>query len=271
MGAAVPAATVPRGLPRPLRTALFGVAALLTLVFVAQTTITLLDLATRHTTTEVQRFADVTAVEIGDASDVRLAGAPPDAPLELRTKITEGLDSPEHAARVGGDGTLRLSSSCGWTFGDNSCGVDYELRVPAGTRVRVDASSGDVHAEGLRADRPVKLRTSSGDVHAEGVVAPALAIETSSGDIHATGVRAGDVEAHASSGDVDLELTGPADRVGVSTGSGDVSLLVPDAVYRLTTDTGSGDVDDGGLRTSPDAPHSIRATTGSGDVSIEGR
>ena len=261
----------PRGLSQPIRAVLFAVAALLSVVAVAQTAIALLDLATRHTTTGVERFDGVRSLVIDDGSDVRLTTAPAGAPLELRTKVTEGLRSPTHDARVTADGALRLSSSCGWAFGGNSCSVDYEVRVPAGTQVRVNGSSGDVRADGLRSAQPVVLRASSGDVHLDGVTAPRLQIETSSGDVHASGVRADEVEAVASSGDIRLSLAAPADSVRAVASSGDIHVLVPDAVYRVDADTSSGDIDDRGVRTAQDAPRSISATASSGDVLIEPR
>ena len=115
----------------------------------------------------------------------------------------------------------------------NSCAVDYEIRVPAGTRVHVDASSGDVHAEDLRSTQPVVLAASSGDIDAVGVTAPALKLYTSSGDIEASRVRADTVRAEASSGDVLLALARAADRVDAVASSGDIHVDVPDALYRV--------------------------------------
>lgn len=256
--------------PRGLRRALLAVIALIAAFTVAQGTVSLLDLAARHTTTEVEQFDGVRSLVIDDASDVRLTTAPAGAPLELVTKLTEGLRTPSHDAQVTGGGTLHLSSSCGWVFG-NSCAVDYEIRVPAGTRVHVDASSGDVHAEDLRSSQPVVLAASSGDIDAIGVTAPALRLSTSSGDIEASRVRAGTVRAEASSGDVLLALARAADRVDAVASSGDIHLDVPDALYHVDTRAGSGDVNEEGLRTAPDAPRSISATTGSGDIHLETR
>lgn len=256
--------------PRGLRRALLGIIALIAAFTVVQGTVSLLDLAARHTSTQAKQFDGVRSLVIDDASDVRLTSAPAGAPLELVTKLTEGLRTPSHDAQLTGDGTLHLSSSCGWVFG-NSCAVDYEIRVPEGTRVHVDASSGDVHAEHLRSTQPVVLAASSGDIDAIGVTAPALKLYTSSGDIEASRVRADTVRAEASSGDVLLALARAADRVDAAASSGDILVDVPDALYRVETQAGSGDVDDGELRTSPRAARSISATTGSGDIHLQTR
>lgn len=259
-----------RRTPKGLRVALLAVIALFALVVVVQGTVALLDLAARHTTTGTQRFDGVRSIVIGDASDVRLTTAPAGAPLELRTKVTEGLRTPSHDARVTGDGTLILTSSCGWAFG-NSCAVDYEVRVPAGARVDVQGGAGDVRADDLRSSRPVRIEASSGDIRVAGVRAPALRLQASSGDIHASEVRAGDVVAGASSGDVHVSLGEPADRLKAIASSGDVHLEVPDALYRLDTAAGSGDVHDEAVRTSPGARRSITASTDSGDVHVATR
>ncbi len=263
-------ATEPHRTPRGVRRVLLAIVAAIGLVVVAQGTVALLDLAARHTTTQTQRFDGVRALVIEDASDVRLTAAPAGTQLELVTKVTEGLRSPSHDARVDGDGTLRLASSCGWVFG-NSCAVDYEVRVPAGTRVHVDARSGDVHAQSLRSEQPVVLAASSGDIDAVGVTAPAVELYTSSGDISASRVRADTVTAEASSGDVFLGLAAAADRVDVVASSGDIHVDVPDLRYRVDARAGSGDVDSRELRTSPDAARSISARTGSGDIHLETR
>src|SRR5215208_5596236 len=166
-----------------------------------------------------------------------------------------------------GGGSLVLTSSCGWVVG-NSCGVDYEVRVPAGTRADVQGGAGDVRAEELRSSRPVRIEASSGDIDVAGVRAPALRLHAGSGDIHASDVRAADVRAGGASGDVHVSLGGPADRLKAIASSGDVHLEVPDAVYRLDTAAGSGDVHAEAVRTSPGARRSISASTDSGDVHI---
>lgn len=253
--------------PKSLRVALLAVIALGALATVAQGTIALIDLAARHTTIGTQRFGGVRSIVIGDASDVRLTTAPAGTPLEVRTKLTEGLRKPSHDARVTGGGSLVLTSSCGWVVG-NSCGVHYEVRVPAGTRVDVQGGAGDVRAEELRSSRPVRIEASSGDIDVAGVRAPALRLHAGSGDIHASDVRAADVRAGGASGDVHVSLGGPPDRLTAITSSGDVHLEVPDAVYRLDTAAGSGDVHAEAVRTSSGARRSISASTDSGDVHI---
>jgi hypothetical protein len=256
--------------PRPLRRALVALAALVALFMVAQGTISLLDLAARHTSTETTSYRDVSRLVIDDSSDVRLTSAPAGSPLEVNARVTEGLSSPTRDAEQGADGELRLSSSCPIFF-SGSCGVDYDVRVPAGTAIRVETSAGDVTAEDLSSDQPVTLSTSAGDVDVLGVTAPSLRIDTSAGDIDARGIRSRDVRADTSAGDVRLSLEAPLERVETSTSAGDVNLVVPDVAYDVHTETSAGDTDTSGLQTSRSAAASISAVTSAGDIRIEPR
>ena len=256
--------------PRPLRLGLVALAGLLAVFMVAQGTIHLLDLALRHTSTETTSYADVTRLVIDDDSDVHLTSAPAGGPVEVRARITEGLSSPTRDAEQTGDGELRLSSSCA-TFLSEWCGVDYDVRVPAGTAIDVETSSGDVTVENVSSEEPVTLSTSAGDVDALGVTAPSVRLDTSAGDIDARAIHARNVVADTSAGDIKLSLESPLRRVDTNTSAGDIHLVVPDAVYALRTDTSAGDVDTGELRTSPRGTAEINAVTSAGDIRIEPR
>ncbi len=237
---------------------------------VAFTTINLLDLASRNTTTERASYDGVRALVIDDASDVRLSSAPRGAPLEVIARVTEGLRKPERSGEREADGTLRLSSSCSGLFG-GQCDVDYEIRVPSGTLVRAKATGGDIVAEGLVSGRPIELESSAGDVTVSDVSAPVVRLSSSAGDVAARGLSAGQVEADSSAGDVAVALAIPAERLLASSSAGDVDVSVPDAVYRVDANSSAGDVESGDIRTDPDAPHAITARSSAGDVRVAAR
>jgi hypothetical protein len=256
--------------PRPLRVALVVLAALVAVFMVAQGTISLLDLATRHTSTETTSYRDVSRLVIDDSSDVHLTSAPAGSALEVHARVTEGLTSPTRNAEQGAGGELRLSSSCPIFF-SGSCGVDYDVQVPEGTAIRVETSAGDVTAENLSSEQPVTLSTSAGDVAVLGATAPSLRIDTSAGDIDARGVRARTIVANTSAGDVTLAADAPLARLEATTSAGDVRLVVPDVAYRLHTETSAGDTDTSEVSTSDDAAREISAVTSAGDIRIETR
>ncbi len=270
MSATAPA-PAPYRTPRGLRRALTVVAAVIALLLVASVALNLLQLATRHTTTDVDRYRDVTALVIDDDSDIRLTSAPAGAPLEVRARVTESLVTPERRVEHADDGTLMLSSSCSPGFFAGWCEVDYEVAVPAGTAIQARTSAGDIVADDLRTTLPAELRSSAGDITVTGAVAAALSLTTSAGDVRASGVRADDVDVDTSAGDVRLSLLGPAETLDAETSAGDVNLVVPDERYRVETSTNAGDIDTQRLRTSSSAPRSIRAVTSAGDIRIEPR
>lgn len=259
-----------RRTPLPVRRALLAVAGVLAFVTVAFTAVSLLDLASRHTTTERASYDGVRALVIEDASDVRLSSAPRGAPLQVIARVTEGLRKPGRSAERDSGGTLRLSSSCPAFFG-GQCDVDYELRVPSGTVVSAKSGGGDIVAEDLVSTRPVELESSAGDVTATDVSAPLISLSSSAGDVYARGLSAGRVEAESSAGDVAVALATPADRLLAHSSAGDVDVVVPDAVYRVDATSSAGDVDAGEIRTDPAAPRTIAASSSAGDVHVVAR
>jgi hypothetical protein len=259
-----------RRTPLAVRRSLLVVASLLALFLVATGAYNVLDLAARHTTTERATYTDVRELVIDDAGSVRLTGAPASAPLVVRTRVREGLRSPDLDATRGAGAALRLESSCPSFFG-GSCRVEYDVSVPAGTVVRARSSAGDVVAEELTASQALTLSSSAGDVTAIDVTAPAIELTTSAGDVQARGLSAKEVSLDSSAGDVVAAFSAPADRLLAHSSAGDVELLVPNAVYRVDASSSAGDVDTGSVRTDPAAAHAITAHSSAGDVGIAAR
>jgi hypothetical protein len=265
-----PAAPAPYRTPAAVRLALYVLFGLAGVFFVVIGTTSLLDLAARKTTVEVTRYTGVDTLVVDEASDVTLTSTPAAGELQVRARVTEGLRTPDRDVEQRG-GTLRLSSSCGFLFGDSNCNVDYEIAVPAGTAVRVDATSGDVRAEDLTSTVPLELESSAGDVSLTDVTAPELVLSSSAGDVDATGVRAERVSAESSAGDVTLSLRSAPMRVDADSSAGDVEVVVPDEVYRVDASSSAGDVDSRRVRNDPASNRVIRARSSAGDVTIEAR
>jgi hypothetical protein len=207
------------------------------------------------------------------------AGSGPDATVD---SVAHGSFRAPRVRVEANGASIRVSGGCR-SFWLGRCHVDITVRVPPGTAVQVDASSGDVSASGLSG--PVRLSTSSGDVSASDLSGPAAlhsgsgdtdahelagtaSLVSSSGDVEGNGLTSPAVEAHAGSGDVDLLFSTAPQSVDAETGSGDVSLLVPrTAAYAVHAETSSGH---GvvGVRTDPHASRVLRARTGSGDINV---
>ncbi len=155
--------------------------------------------------------------------------------------------------------------------------IDYEITVPADTRVQAHTVSGDQAMEGLKNDidlesgsgdirlhdivGTVRLRTGSGDV--KGDAAGAFRAETGSGDIRINCKGSGDLDVHTGSGN--LELEGIDGVLRAEAGSGDIRV---DGKQKGTWEvrTGSGNVT---LRLPSDAAFNLEARTSSGSVTVD--
>lgn len=155
--------------------------------------------------------------------------------------------------------------------------IDYEITVPADTKVQTHTGSGDQTMEGLKGDvdleagsgdirlrdvnGAVRLHTGSGDV--KGDTAGAFRAETGSGDIRIELKAAGDVDVHTGSGNVELQGVNGALRA--EAGSGDIQIEgAQKGNWELHT--GSGNVT---LRFPGDAAFNLEARTGSGSVTVD--
>lgn len=135
--------------------------------------------------------------------------------------------------------------------------IDYDLVVPAATRLRADSGSGDQSVEGIRG--PLKVETGSGRIDATRIGGEVHA-STGSGDIRLDSIQGG-VTANTGSGSI--RATGVAGGFSGETGSGDIHVE-QSAAGSVKASTGSGRVELAGVK----GP--LRANTGSGDITAQG-
>ncbi|GLW71260.1 hypothetical protein Kpho02_35590 [Kitasatospora phosalacinea] len=122
-----------------------------------------------------------------------------DGPVQVVEKRTWRDEEPR-AAHVLAGGVLKLSYSC------SQCGIGYQVRVPAGTVLRLKETTGGIRLHGL-----------SGDVTAE----------TVTGGVEATGLRSANVVLKAETGGVTARFEAAPARAELRTGTGGVELTVP--------------------------------------------
>jgi hypothetical protein len=152
--------------------------------------------------------------------------------------------------------------------------IDYELTVPAQTKLTSQTGSGDQNIGGVQL--PLNARTGSGNITVDDVAGDAriasgsgelkinnikggLHAETGSGNIHAEGIG-GEIVATAGSGDVEVHQVAAGD-IKVETGSGNVKLRGIKGGLRAST--GSGDIQAEG-----EATHDWRLGAGSGNITL---
>lgn len=191
--------------------------------------------------------------------------------------------------------TIRIKEPEGY----RNISIDYEISVPASTRVRSETGSGDVTVEGISGPAEVqtgsgdvKIRdvhgnvraeTGSGDARFDGIVGDEVEITTGSGDVELRELRCGLV---ATTGSGDIQAEGrPTGRWRLNTGSGEVTLHLPsDLAFDLEARSDSGDVHTRGnlaITVQGSLGHGevrgkvrgggvpVEVKTGSGDVSID--
>ncbi len=135
--------------------------------------------------------------------------------------------------------------------------IDYELDVPADTRLKAKSGSGNVTAGGLNGT--IEMNSGSGNVKASNVGGEIRA-QTGSGNVEIDSVR-GSIQAGTGSGNIRAQGVGGGLRV--HTGSGDLRVEQT-APGDVDLDTGSGNIDAAGVHGS------LRARTGSGRIDVAG-
>lgn len=206
---------------------------------------------------------DELMIESSNGDVTLVASADDKVRIEGRSEGT--LHTPAPEIDVIGS-SVHISANCPvWGFGE--CHSSVIVHVPTGTEVTVDATSGDIVAEGLTAG--VDLQTSSGDIAVDGLSGD-VSLCSASGDIVARGLHANLAKAKTASGDVDLRFATVPKGAEALTSSGDARILVPPGPesYNVLAESGSGDTVSG-VRESDDATSFLRVETSSGDVTVD--
>lgn len=191
------------------------------------------------------------------------------------------------------DGVLELDSCP-----VRSCWIDYEVTVPAGTKVSGQADSGNITLNGV-ADAnvlassgdvivkdvagAVNVEASSGNVDLSGIggsvvakaesgdvtandVSGEVTLDASSGDVRALGIG-GAAQVDSASGNVVVELTAAQD-VRVEAQSGNVEVTVPEAAYKVRLSSGDGHLDSE-VEDDRAGTHQLDLRTDSGDIMVK--
>ncbi|MBU7598442.1 DUF4097 domain-containing protein [Streptomyces sp. P38-E01] len=211
---------------------------------------------------------DVRAVEVRvDVGKVTVNVTEEDtARASLRSTFTSGLRPPAEAVEQVRD-TLRVNANCGRLTGD--CSTDYELTVPAETRVTVRTAHGHVSAKGLRAS--VAARVEVGDVRMIDVRGRTITARSQTGNVTLSDVRFRTADTATERGQIRVVSTSGFTRLRALNHTGDVVLTLPrrSGPYAVEARGGTGrrTVD---VERDAGAPATVQASTSEGDVTITG-
>ncbi|MEU5385910.1 DUF4097 family beta strand repeat-containing protein [Kitasatospora cineracea] len=163
-----------------------------------------------------------------------------DGPVQVVEKRT-WRDREPQATHVLADGVLKLAYSC------SQCGIGYQVRVPAGTVLRLKETTGGISLHGL-----------SGDVTAEAVT----------GGVEATGLRSANVLLKTETGGVTARFAAAPTRAELRTETGGVQLTVPAGeAYEVDAHASTGGTDVS-VPSQAGAAHALVARANTGGVKV---
>ena len=174
--------------------------------------------------------------------------------VTVRAHISDGLRATGESREIVDD-TLTLRTTCP-NIGSNFCWVNYEITVPRGLPITVNAEDGLIAVRG--SDAPLTLDGDHGSIVLDDV-GGVLDVATDHGDVEATGVRSTQVRADTDHGHVELTFVVAPESVRATSNHGRVEVAVPNdgTAYHAELNT-----DDGGVELNvPTDPASTRTLT----------
>lgn len=231
-------------MPTPAATIIRAGAAVVSLGLVGATSATMLSPMIRHVETQENPLGQVQALQLTTGSgEVHVRAAAAGEPSAAVATAQWGLRKPRTTVSTTG-GTAQVSSECRANVVLGDCSVDWEVVVPAGTAVTIEAGAGEVSVE------------QAGDVE----------VHLGIGDARLSELSAETVYVEVGVGDVDLDASSRPSDTTVRTGVGDVELTMPGpGPYRVAARSGTGTVTNR-LVTAEDADPRIDVETGVGEV-----
>jgi hypothetical protein len=156
------------------------------------------------------------------------------------------------------EGGLRIKTSHTRNRASN-ISVDFEITVPAGTRVDLDTGAGNIRVEDLSAETVV--HTGAGNVDVSGAEGRAI-LDTGAGNVSYEGRPEGDCRYETGAGNIDLSLPADVDvQVELNTGIGSIDAGDFDIEGEVSRRSVDGSIGSG-------AQGQIEARTGAGNIDL---
>jgi Putative adhesin len=191
--------------------------------------------------------------------DVRVIAGNGPVSVTERFSYRHQLPSSTHAVHAG---TLTLTGNCQVS---QTCDVEYHVRVPPGTTVRVADRVGNIWLTALTGK--VTAHTGAGGI-ALASLSGAVQVSENAGSISGTDMSSATATAHTNVGSIDVSFSAAPVTVDAATGIGSISLRLPGGVaYAVHASAVAGRVH----VTVPQArssARSITARTESGSITI---
>ncbi|HEX4981099.1 MAG TPA: DUF4097 family beta strand repeat-containing protein [Ilumatobacteraceae bacterium] len=184
--------------------------------------------------------------------------------ITIVARISDGLRATGNSTRVVDD-RLEIRATCP-LFGSMWCSVDYQIEVPAGIDLDINADDGRVEVVDVRG--ALTIDDDNGSIDIRGAAGP-LRATTDNGSIDATGVRSETVSADSDNGSVEIVMVTPPRELAASTDNGSVTVVLPDTpdAYAVDASTDNGRVSNN-VRTDPTSSRTITLSSDNGNVTV---
>ncbi len=169
---------------------------------------------------------------------------------------------PQTTHRTSG-GTLTLDSNCP---ANETCGVGYQVEVPAAMTVTVSTGAGEIRLTGLAGQ--VTAHTNAGDINLSALSGP-IEVTDHAGSIHGQRLSSPRATLSTSAGAVDASFSAAPAALTATVTVGSVTLHVPGGIsYAVEAHSSVGSTHIG-VPQARTSPHSITAHTTTGSVTVE--
>ena len=192
--------------------------------------------------------------------DVQVTGGAGRVSVTERLSYRHQLPTTTHGVH---GGTLTLTGSCRIS---QTCDVEYHVRVPPGTTVRIDDRVGNIRLTALSGR--VTAHTGAGGIALKSL-SGAVQMSENAGSISGSGMSSATATLTTNVGSIDLSFSAAPATVTATTSIGSISLRLPRGVgYAVHASATVGSIH----VTVPEASgsaHSITARTQTGSVTIQ--
>jgi len=214
----------------------------------------------QHRTSTYQISSPVHTLVINDrVGDVLVTGGSGQVSVTERIRYRHQLPATAHAVRAG---TLTLTGTCPVT---HVCDVEYHVRVPPATTVKISDQVGNIRLATLTGQ--VSAHTSAGSMTLTSLSGPAQ-VRDNAGSIAGSDLSSATATLSTNVGSIDASFSAPPATLAATTSVGSISLRLPRGVaYAVHASTIVGSVH----VTVPQAgnsAHSITARTRTGSVTV---
>jgi len=214
----------------------------------------------QHRTSTYQVSSAVHTLVINDrVGDVQVTGGSGRVSVTERIRYRHQLPATAHAVRAG---TLTLTGTCPVT---HVCDVEYHVRVPPATTVKIGDQVGNIRLGALTGQ--VSVHTSAGGITLRSLSGP-VHVRDNAGSISGSDLSPATATLSTNVGSIDVSFSAPPATVAATTSVGSISLRLPRGVaYAVHASATLGSIH----VTVPQAgnsAHSITARTRTGSVTV---